>query len=160
MRRMISQKLQDLLKKLSQSIWADDNGNVEVGKNLEVDGDIQVNGEATINGERLSPSIYSKAKYQHTITFQANDEDVYFCFTCYLSKNTPIDSIQDLTTLLGGAAYGGCGRYTYNGNILTLMRIDVGSSISDSSVVDTENGGYTLSSLTDISITDDVSIPR
>lgn len=38
MRRMISQKLQDLLKKLSKSILADDQGNVEVGKNLTVDG--------------------------------------------------------------------------------------------------------------------------
>lgn len=44
MRRMIAGKLIDKIKSLFTSLWSDDEGNVEIGKNLEVDGNSITNG--------------------------------------------------------------------------------------------------------------------
>lgn len=44
MRRMIPGKLIEKIKSLFTSLWSDDEGNVEVGKNLEVDGNSITNG--------------------------------------------------------------------------------------------------------------------
>jgi hypothetical protein len=42
-RRMVAQSLIDKSKKLSNSLWTDDKGNIEVGKDLIVDGYMQQN---------------------------------------------------------------------------------------------------------------------
>lgn len=188
MRRMISQKLQDLLKKLSKSIWADDNGNVEIGKNLEVDGDVHVNGnidvENDINctelhatdlyttndeGNRVlvEPSLYSKAKYHHFITIWGMDAKQLtsnIFIDAYLSKNTSIDSVQDLTTLLGGAKYLCTGQLQFDADNTGSQAffIEVGNTISDTAVYDAFDSNYPFSELftTIGKISDDVSIPR
>nr|DAE55107.1 MAG TPA: hypothetical protein [Caudoviricetes sp.] len=194
MRRMISQKLQDLLRKLSKSIWADDNGNVEVGKNLEVDGEATINTHLTsvdnafnrvtiptFNAIRTPndsggftqlgkfiDDTYSKAKYHHLITIMGADttgdlnSDVTIGVD--LSKNTPIDSVQDLTTMLGGAKYLCTGTMKYSQTVAgtPLKIISVGNTIADTQVYTFPDESYSFSDcFASIDIfTDDVSIPR
>lgn len=50
MLRMISGVLIEKIKKLFTSVWTDEYGDVEVGKNLEVDGSVKTNGDANIEG--------------------------------------------------------------------------------------------------------------
>lgn len=190
MRRMISQKLQDLLKKLSQSIWADDKGNLEVGKNLEVDGKLNVNGDIDVqndvactdlhatdvyttdsegNNVRVEPALYSKAKYHHCVTIQfayaasgATSADYKICFSADSSKNTPIDSYQDLNAVFGGRriAVTGCANSDgspvyidlHGGTIATdyLQCWDMAANESEFK--------FPLSSLTLVTYKDDVSM--
>ena len=51
MRRMIPGKLIEKIKSLFTSLWSDDEGNVEIGKNLEVDGSLSVNGATILNAD-------------------------------------------------------------------------------------------------------------
>lgn len=192
---MISQKLQDLLKKLSQSIWTDENGNVEIGKNLEVDGEATINTKLTsvdnsfnrvtiptLNAIRTPnnsggydafgntlDATYSKAKYHHCVTIQyayADDEatsaNFMICFVADSTKNTPIDSFQDLTSVFGGRRI----PITGNGNVdASPIYIDLHSTtISGAylkfwdSDIDEASFQIPFSKLTMITYKDDVSI--
>jgi len=58
MNKMIDDSLIGKIKKLFKSIWADDKGNVEVGKDLEVDGNAKVNGYIDIGAvENDTPDL-------------------------------------------------------------------------------------------------------
>lgn len=49
MKRLINSELIQKIKDLVLSVWSDNEGNLEVGKNLEVDGNLCVNGEIIPN---------------------------------------------------------------------------------------------------------------
>lgn len=58
MNKMIDDSLIGKIKKLFKSIWADEKGNVEVGKDLEVDGNAKVNGYIDIGAvENDTPDL-------------------------------------------------------------------------------------------------------
>lgn len=97
MRRMISEALQTKIKALFQSIWADDSGNVEIGKNLTVDGKLRLNDKADIVGPTNKPLIESF--FSHSLTLTAASVKYYVDIT--LTTNQPIDSPQDLTLYVG-----------------------------------------------------------
>lgn len=190
---MISQKLQDLLKKLSKSIWADDKGNVEIGKNLEVDGEATINTKLTstdnvfnsvtiptINSIRTPngsggydalgktlDATYSKAKYHHLIMIGGTsdgDSSTSLFISADLSTNTPIDSIQDLTTYLGGGFFlcTGEAKLSNWNEYQDLRAIKVGNSVADTVIYVTYDDSPTFSQcFTSIeTFADDVSIPR
>ena len=97
MRRMISEAFLTKIRALFSSIWADDNGNVEIGKNLTVDGKIKLNDVNDIVNSTDKPLIDSY--FNHSLTLTANSTKYYI--DVVLTTNHPIDSLQDLTLYLG-----------------------------------------------------------
>lgn len=102
-------------------------GDVTFGSDIEVDGNIQVN-TATDIVTKDGTSFGGWAQYRHTVTI--TDKINYaFSFTTLCSKNTPIDSIQDLTTLLGSTSIACTGFWIYDGQECIPYRIDIGTTI-------------------------------
>lgn len=101
----------------------------------------------------------SQARYQHTVTMRASDSrtDV-FCFTAMSSKNTPIDSYQDLNTVFGGCVLAGCGVHDTKTNTYNKLNLK-GGSIATDFLTDGEETHY-LSSFTGLAYSDDVCIPK
>lgn len=175
MNKMIDDTLIGKIKKLFKSIWADDKGNVEVGKNLEVDGNAKVNGELSVGDNKVEPEKYSKARYQHTITiaFTSHDEipvTYKVQILAFLTTNTPINSETDLQTYLGGALF------IASGTLGTAEESDV-NFVSSLNTHTTTWQDYTLDGLASagywtsqklssfynnytVTYTDDVSIPK
>ena len=61
--------------------------------------------------------LYSKARYQHTVTIKGTRPaqgggSCFLTFTAYSSKNTPIDSAQDLIGVFGGCDLSVSGMYS------------------------------------------------
>ena len=88
MRRMITDAIFAKIRKLFQSIWTDDSGNVEVGKNLDV------NGEISYTGGHKMPM------YVHLVVI--NDIDTEVNFYARTASSTPINSYQELFSQLTG----------------------------------------------------------
>lgn len=72
------------------------------------------------------PSVW--AQYRHTVTI-TDKTNYVFSFTTLCSKNTPIDSIQDLTSLLGTTSIACTGFWIQDGQECVPYRIDIGTAI-------------------------------
>lgn len=115
-------------------------------------------------------SIFSLAKYQHTVTMTASggtiDVPCAISFTGYSSKNLPIDSYQDLTEVFGGCSLVASGVLGSGDNQKVVRLIDLhGGTISSDFIMANEKLGATqypveLSLFGKLSFTDDVCIPK
>ena len=94
---MISEALLSKIKALFKSIWSDENGNVEIGKDLVVDGKIRINEIDDIVGSKGS-SIIEK-HFHHSLTITAGTA-IYYA-DVVLPTNSNINSLQDLSTYAG-----------------------------------------------------------
>lgn len=107
----------------------------------------------------LSLTPYLPIVYRHSvsITGKISDTERYaFCFTIDHSKNTPIDSIQDLTTMLGNTTVTGSGANSTNTTF--YQKLEIGASISNTLLYSLSSGtSLLLSSTTSIVIEDEVS---
>ena len=106
---------------------------------------------------KSSPSLYIPAKsgtfalvedlatkqdkrFVHTVEIHYASNGSYFCFTGTSDKNTPIDSVQDLTTVFANRTFAGTGIFGSAG----LSKIHVGSSVNDTTFKKyMNNGEYT-----------------
>lgn len=123
--------------------------------------------ESEINGLK---SIFSLAKYQHTVTMTASggtiDAPCAISFTGYSSKNLPIDSYQDLTEVFGGCSLVASGVLGSGDNQKVVRLIDLhGGTISSDFIMANEKLGATqypveLSLFGKLSFTDDVCVPK
>lgn len=79
-------------------------GDVEIGKNAVVDGTLTLNAPEDL-AFKTGALDCSKAKYQHSVWITSPAAGTYplsIHFTAMSSKNTPIDSYQDLIDVFGG----------------------------------------------------------
>lgn len=116
---------------------------------------------------------FSKAKYQHTVTIKGTRPaqgggSCFITFTAYSSKNTPIDSAQDLIDVFGGCNLSVSGMYSpaqgTNFGAVELM-LDGASTIADASLAYIDpsiinESGVKMSECGNLSFTDDVCVPK
>ena len=76
-------------------------------------------------------------RFVHTVEIHYASNGSYFCFTGQSDKNTPIDSVEDLTTVLANRDFCGTGIFGSAG----LSKIHVGSSINDTTFKQYMNNG-------------------
>lgn len=117
-------------------------------------------------------AAFSKAKYQHTVTITGSRPvsgggACIITFTAYSSKNTPIDSYQDLNAVLGGCDVSASGLYSpASGTNRGVVKLDLhGGAISSDKVYYSDpslNGlqSIALSSCGNLTFTDDVCVPK
>lgn len=129
MRRLISEAKLERIKKLFLSLWTDDAGCVEIGKDLHVDGAISYNG-----GHKLP-------EFTHCVTINGGHS-----FQAKSADNLKCDSYQDLSRLFGGK------RYPISNGIFIDLH---GGSIATDFIRDA-TGDRKLSSLSPLTIEDDV----
>ena len=87
-----------------------------------------------------SPIITKATLVTHTVEIHYASNGSYFCFTGTSDKNTPIDSVQDLTTVFANRDLVGVGIFGSAG----LSKIHVGSSVNDTTFKKyMNNGEYT-----------------
>jgi len=113
--------------------------------------------------------IGSIAKYQHTVTILAysseNKSGIKIVFTGYSSKNTPIDSYQDLNEVFGGCTLAASGCVMVGNNAKGAIGIDLhGGTIATDFIMATDgaqsNYKVMLSDLNAPVFTDDVCVPK
>ena len=111
----------------------------------------------------------SKAKYQHTVTILAysseNKSGIKIVFTGYSSKNTPIDSYQDLNEVFGGCTLAASGCVMVGNDAKGAIGINLhGGTIATDFIMATDgaqtNYKVMLSDLNAPVFTDDVCIPK
>lgn len=113
----------------------------------------------------------SKSKYQHTVTIKAtataDTAGCYITFTACSSKNTPIDSYQDLNAVFGGCALSASGVARLNAadSGKGTLKLDLhGGTIATDAIVclDASSAEYSikLSTLGSPAFSDDVCIPK
>ena len=113
----------------------------------------------------------SKAKYQHTVTIKATATadagGCYITFTGYSSKNTPIDSYQDLHSLFGGCALSASGVARLNAadSGKGALKLDLhGGTVATDAIVCLDASGaehsIKLSTLGSPAFSDDVCVPK
>lgn len=143
-----------------------------------VDVPAKITGDGSVNYEEGS-SYYdlalekdvSIAKYQHTVTIKATATadagGCYITFTAYSSKNTPIDSYQDLNSLFGGCALSASGAARLNtaDSGKGALKLDLhGGTIATDAIVCLEASGteysIKLSALGSPAFSDDVCVPK
>ena len=76
-------------------------------------------------------------RFVHTVEIHYASNGSYFCFTGQSDKNTPIDSVEDLTTVFANRDFCGTGIFGSAG----LSKIHVGSSINDTTFKQYMNNG-------------------
>lgn len=76
-------------------------------------------------------------RFVHTVEIHYASNGSYFCFTGTSDKNTPIDSVEDLTTVFANRDLGGVGIFGSAG----LSKIHVGSSVNDTTFKKYMNNG-------------------
>ena len=76
-------------------------------------------------------------RFVHTVEIHYASNGSYFCFTGTSDKNTPIASVQDLTTVFANRDFGGVGVFGSAG----LSKIHVGSSVNDTTFKKYMNNG-------------------
>lgn len=124
--------------------------------------------ESEINGLK---SIFSLAKYQHTVTIKATATadagGCYITLTGYSSKNTPIDSYQDLHSLFGGCALSASGAARLNAadSGKGALKLDLhGGTVATDAIVCLDASGaehsIKLSALGSPAFSDDVCVPK
>ena len=84
-----------------------------------------------------SPIITKATLYRHTVEIHYASNGSYFCFTGQSDKNTPIDSVEKLTTVFANRDFCGTGIFGSAG----LSKIHVGSSINDTTFKQYMNNG-------------------
>lgn len=113
---------------------------------------------ATINGFPVISSASQEdikvqsTLYRHTVTIW-NNNNASLIFTAESEKNTPIDSIQDLVTVFGNTKLACSGmKWESASSIIHIMRLDVGTSISDTNVytAGSEDGSFGEETFSDI----------
>ena len=141
-----------------------------------VDGPAKITGDGSVNYEEGS-SYYdlaleknvSMAKYQHTVTILAysseNKSGIKIVFTGYSSKNTPIDSYQDLNEVFGGCTLAASGCVMVGNDAKGAIGIDLhGGTIATDFIMATDgaqtNYKVMLSDLNAPVFTDDVCVPK
>lgn len=115
----------------------------------------------------------SKSKYQHTVTIKGTRPaqgggSCFITFTAYSSKNTPIDSAQDLIDVFGGCELSVSGMYspsqgTNFGAIKLYLNgastiADVSLAYIDPSIIN--EAGVKMSECGNLTFSDDVVIPK
>ena len=79
-------------------------------------------------------------RFVHTVEIHYASNGSYFCFTGISDKNTPIDSVQDLTTAFANRTFAGTGIFGSAG----LSRIHIGSTVDTTTFKKyMNNGEYT-----------------
>ena len=89
---------------INDSLHVSKTGDVEIGKNALVDGTLTLNAPEDL-AFKTGALDCSKAKYQHSVWMTSPATGTYplsIHFTAMSSKNTPIDSYQDLIDVFGG----------------------------------------------------------
>ena len=76
-------------------------------------------------------------RFVHTVEIHYASNGSYFCFTGQSDKNTPIDSVEKLTTVFANRDFCGTGIFGSAG----LSKIHVGSSINDTTFKQYMNNG-------------------
>lgn len=123
-----------------EGLWFSLYGN-EVIQVTEVDG-----------SGNIIANTFPKPSYRHTVTIDSSEGAL--CFTTVNSKNLVIDSIQDLITVFNGTKLQCSGNVGMSSNV---MRLDVGSTVTNCVIFDSSLETKTLASLTNITISDDVT---
>lgn len=109
--------------------------------------------------DKLTLTPYLPIVYRHSVSIigKINDTERFcFCFTVDHSQNTPIDSIQDLTTMLGNTIIMGSGANSTNTTF--YQKLEIGASIASTVLYSLSSGTQLLlSSTTNVALEDDVS---
>ena len=104
MRRMISDVMQRQIKKLSNSVQTDANGNVKIGKNLIVDGKLYLDDINDLVNAIGAPLV--KKKYRHTVVLKlyggGTNPMAVVSFTDYSDSEMQITDYSKLHTVFGG----------------------------------------------------------
>lgn len=115
---------------------------------------------------------FSNARFQHTITIigsrpVSGGGACAITLTAYSSKNTPVDSYQDLNSVFGGCALSVSGLYSpASGTNRGAVKLDLhGGTIAKDMLYYSDPSMTTLQSVAlsacgDITFTDDVCIPK
>lgn len=132
-----------------------------------------VGGYYRILTENIAEERYSKARYQHTVTIKGTRPAqgggaCFLTFTAYSSKNTTIDSAQDLIDVFGGCDLSVSGMYTpAQGTNFGAVKLYLNgaSTIADASLAYIDpslinEAGVKMSECGNLSFTDDVCIPK
>lgn len=100
---------------------------------------------------------YAKPKYTHTITLGAPGSGCA-TFTIELSTNQPIDSLTDLTTILGNRVVAISGGYVMGGGSspVQVVRAKIGTTAASCSVESINLSPYSFSDVGISSISDNV----
>lgn len=101
-----------------------------------------IDGSPIITQATLAADLATKQdkRFVHTVEIHYASNGSYFCFTGASDKNTPIDSVQDLTTVFANRDLCGVGIFGSAG----LSKIHVGSSVNDTTFKKyMNNGEYT-----------------
>lgn len=125
-------------------------------------------GDLQLNALAFEANV-SKSKYQHTVTIRAtttaDKKGTKIVFTGYSSKNTPIDSYQDLNEVFGGCTLAASGCVDVADATKGAIGIDLhGGTIATDFIMATDgaqtNYKVMLSDLNAPVFTDDVCIPK
>ena len=128
-------------------------------------------GDLQVNALAFDANV-SKSKYQHTVTIRAaataDAGGCYITFTACSSKDTPIDSYQDLNAVFGGCTLsaGGNGRTNSAAGSFGIVAIDLhGGTIATDKVIgvlagNSEEYETPLSGFASLTFSDDVCIPK
>lgn len=126
------------------SIWASNgpNDRLIMNNNGFVKNGYRINVRAKAGDMALLSDLDAKQdkRFVHTVEIHYASNGSYFCFTGISDKNTPIDSVEDLTTVFANRDFAGTGIYGSAG----LSKIHVGSSVNDTTFKKyMNNGEYT-----------------
>lgn len=111
-----------------------------------------INGKPIVSGTESKDIKLQSTLYRHTVTIW-NNNNASLIFTAESEKNTPIDSIQDLVTVFGNTKLACSGmKWESPSSIIHIMRLDVGTSISDTNVytAGSEDGSFGEETFSDI----------
>ena len=99
------------------------------------DNGVKINDKDIITTEQLDAK--QDKRFLHTVEIHYASNGSYFCFTGTSDKNTPIDSVEKLTTVFANRDFGGTGIFGSAG----LSKIHVGSSVNDTTFKKYMNNG-------------------
>lgn len=125
-------------------------------------------GDLQLNSLAFDANV-SKSKYQHTVTIRAtttaDKKGTKIVFTGYSSKNTPIDSYQDLNEVFGGCTLAASGCVDVADATKGAIGIDLhGGTIATDFIMATDgaqtNYKVMLSDLNAPVFSDDVCVPK
>lgn len=116
----------------------DKNDNVILSAD-ENTGIILYKGSELVTQATLATDLDAKQdkRFVHTVEIHYASNGSYFCFTGTSDKNTPIDSVEKLTTVFANRDLGGVGVFGSAG----LSKIHVGTSVNDTTFKKYMNNG-------------------
>lgn len=127
---------------------------------LEHDGkEITGQKKTTAVAKKSDLESYSTMKHRHTVTIKSGGDTPSVCrFTGYSSKNTPIDSIQDLLTLFASTDFVASGKDGVKG--VGICGINIGTSVATITLLEddgTDAVTYATAFVGTTTINDDVT---